>query len=62
MNFFNRRSNNVYGEDARPRRKVGCLGGCLIFLVVYFLCCGILGWLMGDMFSSSTVELKDKTN
>ncbi|MBR5677711.1 MAG: signal peptide peptidase SppA [Paludibacteraceae bacterium] len=61
MNFFNRRSNNVYGEDARPRRKVGCLGGCLIFLVVYFLCCGILGWLMGDMFSSSTVELKDKT-
>lgn len=61
MNFFNRRSNNVYGEDARPRRKVGCLGGCLIFLVVYFLCCGVLGWLMGDMFSSSTVELKDKT-
>ena len=53
--------NDVYDEQARPRRKVGCLGGCLIFLAVYFLCSALLGWLMGDMFSSSTVELKDKT-
>ena len=59
--FWNRRTNDVYGEQARPRRKVGCLGGCLIFLAVYFLCSALLGWLMGDMFSSSTVELKDKT-
>ena len=48
-------------EDGRPRRKVGCLGGCLIFLAVYFICSAILGWIMGDMFSSGTVELKDKT-
>ena len=59
--FWNRRMNDVYDEQARPRRKVGCLGGCLIFLAVYFLCSALLGWLMGDMFSSSTVELKDKT-
>lgn len=46
----------------RPRRRVGCLGGCLIFFAVYFICSAILGWIMGDMFSSSSkVELKDQT-
>ena len=48
-------------EGERPRRKVGCLGGCLIFLAVYFLCSAILGWIMGDAFSSDKVELNDKT-
>ena len=52
---------NAGGEQARPRRKVGCLGGCLIFFAVYFICSAILGLIMGDLFSSSTVELKDKT-
>ena len=47
--------------EQRPRRRVGCLGGCLIFFAVYFLCSAILGWIMGDMFSPSPVELKDKT-
>ena len=37
------------------------MGGCLIFFAVYLICSAILGWLMGDMFSSSTVELKEKT-
>ena len=45
----------------RPRRKVGCLGGCLIFFAVYFLCSAILGWIMGSTFSSSPVTLEDKT-
>ena len=48
-------------EQPRSRRKIGCLGGCLIFFAVYFICSAIVGWMMGDMFSSSTVELKDKT-
>ena len=48
-------------QQARPRRKVGCLGGCLIFFAVYFICSAILGWIMGDMFSSGTVKLQDKT-
>ena len=56
-----RKTNVAGGEQDRPRRKVGCLGGCLIFLAVYFICSAILGWIMGDMFSSSNVELKDKT-
>lgn len=48
-------------QEVRPRRRVGCLGGCLIFLAVYFICSAILGWIMGDVFSSSEVNLKDKT-
>ena len=45
----------------RPRRRIGCLGGCLIFFAVYFICSAILGWIMGDMFSTSSVTLEDKT-
>lgn len=56
-----RRKVVVEGEQVRPRRRVGCLGGCLIFLAVYFICSAILGWLMGDMLSPSAVTLKDKT-
>lgn len=54
---------NQVTEDGqpRPRRKIGCLGGCLIFLAVYFICSAILGWIMGDMFSSSTVKLQENT-
>ncbi len=49
------------GGEARPRRRVGCLGGCLIFLVVYMLCNLIIGLIMGDRFGSSSVELKPQT-
>ena len=45
----------------RPRRKIGCLGGCLIFFAVYFICSAILGWIMGDALSGSSVSLKDQT-
>ena len=58
MIFYSRQ--NAQGEQ-RPRRRVGCLGGCLIFFAVYFLCSAIIGWIMGDAFSSSTVDLKDQT-
>ena len=58
MIWITRRANET--QD-RPRRKVGCLGGCLIFLAVYFICSAILGWMMGDMFSSSSVKLEDQT-
>ena len=47
--------------QTRPRRRIGCLGGCLIFFAVYFLCSAIIGWIMGDMFSSPSVTLEDKT-
>ncbi len=52
---------NAESQQAPQRRKIGCLGGCLIFFAVYFLCSALLGWLMGDMLGSSSVELKEKT-
>ena len=52
---------NAQDGQARPRRRIGCLGGCLIFFAVYFLCSALIGWIMGDAFSSDKVELKDKT-
>lgn len=60
MLIFNQNTQSQDGQT-RPRRRVGCLGGCLIFFAVYFLCSVILGWIMGDMFSSSTVTLQDKS-
>ena len=58
MIWFTRRT--AEGQE-RPRRRVGCLGGCLIFFAVYLICSAIIGWIMGDMFSSGSVNLKDKT-
>ena len=60
MTLFSRNNQSQDGQ-ARPRRRVGCLGGCLIFFAVYFICSAILGWIMGDMFSSSSVTLQDKS-
>ena len=55
------RKTTVQDGQERPRRRVGCLGGCLIFFAVYFICSTILGWMMGDMLSTGTVKLEDKT-
>ncbi len=59
MTWFTRRTTT--GGQDRPRRKVGCLTGCLIFFAVYFICSALLGWIMGDMFSGSPVKLEDNT-
>ena len=59
MFFYSNRQ--AQDGQARPRRRVGCLGGCLIFFAVYFICSAILGWIMGDMFSSGSAKLEDKT-
>jgi len=58
MIWFSRKTEVT---QPRPRRRVGCLSGCLIFFAVYFICSALLGWLMGDMLSGSTVKLEDKT-
>ena len=58
--FFSQ-NNPVQDGQARPRRRVGCLSGCLIFFAVYLICSAILGWIMGDMFSSPAVTLNDKS-
>lgn len=42
-------------QQQRPRRRMGCLSGCLVFFLIYFACSAILGWIMGDAFSTQTV-------
>ena len=60
MIFISRNTQTTDGQ-ARPRRRVGCLGGCLIFFAVYFICSAIIGWIMGETFSTSAVALEDQT-
>ncbi len=60
MIFVNNTQQTQDGQ-ARPRRRIGCLSGCLIFFAVYFICSAILGWIMGDALSSSSVTLQDQT-
>ena len=51
MFIFSRTTN---GEQ-QPRRRMGCLSGCLVFFLIYFACRAIVGWIMGDAFSTSKV-------
>lgn len=47
--------------NPQPRRKLGCLGKTIIGVGVYFLFCGILGAMMGDMMSNPVTVLEDNT-
>ena len=51
MFIFSRTTN---GEQ-QPRRRMGCLSGCLVFFFIYFACSAIVGWIMGDAFATSKV-------
>ena len=46
-------------NEQQPRRRGGCLRGCLITLAIYFVCSFICGLILGDMFSSPKVKLED---
>lgn len=59
--IFVNKTQQMQDGQARPRRRIGCLSGCLIFFAVYFICSAILGWIMGDALSSSSVTLQDQT-
>ena len=48
-------------NEGEPRKKMGCLGKTLVGIGLYFLFCGILGWLMGDMMSTPTTKLEENT-
>ena len=45
----------------QPRRRLGCLGKTIIGIGVYFLFCGILGSMMGDMMSTPVTVLEENT-
>ena len=48
-------------NDQQPQKKMGCLGKTIIGIGVYFLFCGIVGWLMGDMMSTPVTILEENT-
>ena len=48
-------------NDEQPRKQMGCLGKTLIGIGVYFLFCGIMGWMMGDMMSTPATKLEENT-
>ena len=48
-------------NEGEPRKKMGCLGKTLVGIGLYFLFCGILGWMMGDMMSTPTTKLEENT-
>ena len=48
-------------NDGQPKKKMGCLGKTIVGIGVYFLVCGLLGWMMGDLFSTPTTVLEDNT-
>ena len=48
-------------KEGEPRKKMGCLGKTLVGIGLYFLFCGILGWLMGDMMSTQKTTLEENT-
>ena len=47
--------------DEQPRKRMGCLGRTLLGIGIYFLICGILGWMMGDAFSTPVTVLEENT-
>ena len=48
-------------DNEQPRKKMGCLGKTLVGIGIYFLICGVFGWMMGDMFSTPVTVLEDNT-
>ncbi|MBR2451235.1 MAG: signal peptide peptidase SppA [Paludibacteraceae bacterium] len=48
-------------NSEQPRKQMGCLGKTIIGIGVYFLFCGIMGWMMGDMMSTPTTKLEENT-
>lgn len=48
-------------NDQQPRKRMGCLAKAIIGIGVYFLFCGVIGMLMGDMMSTPTTKLEENT-
>jgi protease-4 len=48
-------------NNEQPRKKMGCLGKTLVGIGVYFLFCGIIGWMMGDIIATPKTTLEENT-
>ena len=53
--FYNR---NI---EERPRKKRGCLWTFIVCLLLYFVFCGIMGMLFGNMFSTPETKVVDNS-
>ena len=62
MIIFGTKTNGDNNTPQQPRRRGGCLRGCLWAFLIYLVLSALMGALFGSMFSSSTeVALEDKT-
>jgi protease-4 len=49
-------------NQQQPRRRFGCLRGCLVLFLVYFISSAVIGWIIGGLFPSQpVVELQNNT-
>lgn len=55
MNLF------VKQAEEQPRKKMGCLGKTLVGIGIYFLICGVFGWMFGSAFSTPATVLEENT-
>ena len=55
MNLFTKK------QEGQAPRRLGCFGKTLVGIGIYFLLCGILGWMMGDAFSTPATVIEENT-
>ena len=55
MNLF------VKQDEEQPRKKKGCLGKTIVGIGIYFLICGVFGWMFGSAFSTPATVLEENT-
>ena len=55
MNLFTKK------QEGQAPRRLGCLGKTLVGIGIYFLLCGILGWMLGDAFSTPATVIEENT-
>lgn len=55
MNLFTKK------QEGQAPRRLGCLGKTLVGIGIYFLVCAIIGWMMGDAFSTPATVIEENT-
>lgn len=48
-------------QEEKPRKKHGCLWAIIVCAVLYVAMCGIMGAMMGSMFSTPSASLEENT-
>ena len=48
-------------QEGQPRKKHGCLWTIIVCAVLYIVFCGVLGMMVGDMFSTPIATLEENT-